>query len=45
MNYEYLSYGNYGILKGENLRYYDEKYYEIWVGKIIALNGEGNEKK
>jgi hypothetical protein len=25
MNYEYLSYGNYGILKGKNLRYYDEK--------------------
>jgi hypothetical protein len=22
-----------------------KEYYEIWVGKIIALNGEKNEKK
>jgi len=22
-----------------------KKYYEILVGKIIALNGDGNEKK
>ena len=49
LNYEYLSYENYGILhqKKEKKTCYImmKEYYEIWVGKIIALNGEKNEKK